>query len=77
MTSEVRTLTLITAAGASLLSTLMYGAGGLGVVEKPEQIPLDMAALREALHPIAQLVPNVELWMEPGPWCDNFCCSCI
>ncbi|HVT17139.1 MAG TPA: bifunctional aspartate kinase/diaminopimelate decarboxylase [Thermoanaerobaculia bacterium] len=40
--------------------------GGLGVPERPGQLPLDLAALDAGLRRCKQANPGVELWMEPG-----------
>ncbi|MDF1796948.1 MAG: bifunctional aspartate kinase/diaminopimelate decarboxylase [Coxiellaceae bacterium] len=40
--------------------------GGLGIVEKPGQTPLDIHALNKALKAIKVEKPQLQLWMEPG-----------
>jgi len=40
--------------------------GGLGIVERPGQRPLDVAALNESLKAIKTEYPDVALWLEPG-----------
>ncbi len=40
--------------------------GGLGVVEKPGQQPLDFKALDSALMAIKSRYPTLQLWLEPG-----------
>lgn len=41
--------------------------GGLGVVEKPQQVALDLQQLDESLSHLKQLIgDNIELWLEPG-----------
>lgn len=40
--------------------------GGLGVVERPGQAPLDIAAVEAALSKAREAFPELELWMEPG-----------
>lgn len=40
--------------------------GGLGVVEKPGQNPLDLKALDDALAKAKRAHPEYELWIEPG-----------
>ena len=40
--------------------------GGLGVVEKPGDEPLDTAAMDESLAGIARVFPGKQLWLEPG-----------
>ncbi|MDP2316808.1 MAG: bifunctional aspartate kinase/diaminopimelate decarboxylase [Pseudomonadota bacterium] len=40
--------------------------GGLGVPEKPDQSPLDLAALDAALARIRAAHPRFALWLEPG-----------
>lgn len=63
--SEVA-LFLISAAGHfPSVSTLDLG-GGLGVVEKPAQEPLDIATLELNLAKVKNACPKYELWIEPG-----------
>jgi diaminopimelate decarboxylase/aspartate kinase len=38
----------------------------LGVVEKPGQQPLDLAALNNALAAVKSRYPHLEFWLEPG-----------
>lgn len=40
--------------------------GGLGVPSRPEDLPLDLAALGAALDEVKQAYPQFRLWMEPG-----------
>ena len=40
--------------------------GGLGVVERSDQEPLDLAEVDASLLEIRQARPDLELWMEPG-----------
>ena len=40
--------------------------GGLGVVEKSGEQPLDLASLNDALSAVRAAFPNLEIWMEPG-----------
>lgn len=40
--------------------------GGLGVVERPDQRALNLAALDESLAEVRALRPDLELWLEPG-----------
>ncbi len=40
--------------------------GGLGIVEKPGQTPLDIVALNKALTATKAIRPDLKLWMEPG-----------
>ncbi len=40
--------------------------GGLGVVERSGQLPLDVAAVDESLIELRQALPDIELWIEPG-----------
>ena len=40
--------------------------GGLGVPSRPDDVPLDLAALGEALAEVKQAYPQFQLWMEPG-----------
>jgi len=40
--------------------------GGLGVPDRPSQVPLDLQAVDDSLAAFAQAHPDFELWMEPG-----------
>jgi diaminopimelate decarboxylase/aspartate kinase len=40
--------------------------GGLGVPSRPDETPLDLAALGEALAEVKHAYPQFALWMEPG-----------
>lgn len=40
--------------------------GGLGVVEKPGQHPLDLAALDASLLAVKTQHPHLQIWLEPG-----------
>jgi len=40
--------------------------GGLGIPEKPGQIPLDMQAVSDSLDAVKADFPELELWLEPG-----------
>jgi len=40
--------------------------GGLGVVEKPGQIELDLRQVSEELAQVKEVYPQLELWLEPG-----------
>lgn len=40
--------------------------GGLGIVERPGQRPLDVSAVNTSLKAIKASHPNVALWLEPG-----------
>lgn len=40
--------------------------GGLGVVEHPNDQPLDIIALDQYLAEIKAMKPNLEIWLEPG-----------
>lgn len=40
--------------------------GGLGIVEKPGQQPLDLTTLDNALKPFKAQYPHLEIWLEPG-----------
>jgi len=40
--------------------------GGLGVPEKPGQLPLDLAAVDASLGEVKAAHPDIELWLEPG-----------
>lgn len=40
--------------------------GGLGIVERPGQRPLDTVALNKSLQPMKQQFPQLQFWIEPG-----------
>ena len=40
--------------------------GGLGVVEKPSQAPLDLRAVDEIFAEVKRTYPQLEIWLEPG-----------
>jgi diaminopimelate decarboxylase/aspartate kinase len=40
--------------------------GGLGIVEKPSQQPLDLQALENSLKAVKLRYPSFEFWLEPG-----------
>jgi bifunctional diaminopimelate decarboxylase / aspartate kinase len=40
--------------------------GGLGVPEKPGQVPVDLAALQNVVDEIRAQSPKLQLWLEPG-----------
>src|SRR5690606_8247622 len=40
--------------------------GGLGIVEKPAQHPLDFVALDASLMAVKARYPQLDIWMEPG-----------
>ena len=40
--------------------------GGFAVPDKPEQLPLDLAAVEKSLLEVKKLYPQFELWIEPG-----------
>jgi diaminopimelate decarboxylase/aspartate kinase len=40
--------------------------GGLGIVEKPDQVPLDLQRMESALADVKRARPDIELWIEPG-----------
>jgi bifunctional diaminopimelate decarboxylase / aspartate kinase len=40
--------------------------GGLGVPEKPGQVPVDLAALQGIIDDIQQKFPQLGIWLEPG-----------
>jgi diaminopimelate decarboxylase/aspartate kinase len=40
--------------------------GGLGVPEKPGQVPVDLAALQSVLDDLRARWPNLGIWLEPG-----------
>lgn len=46
--------------------TILDIGGGLGVVEKPGQSPLDLQAVNETLKSIKAAYPQLQLWLEPG-----------
>jgi diaminopimelate decarboxylase/aspartate kinase len=47
------------------VTTINLG-GGLGIVDKPGQQPLDFAALDSALNAIKSRFPHLAFWLEPG-----------
>ena len=53
------------AEGFSRIETLDIG-GGLGVPSRPDESPLDLAALGESLAEVKRAYPQFALWMEPG-----------
>jgi diaminopimelate decarboxylase/aspartate kinase len=40
--------------------------GGLGVPEKPGQVPVDLAALQGVIDDLRARYPQLQLWIEPG-----------
>ena len=40
--------------------------GGLGVPERPGELPLDLGELDQALQVVRKAHPGVEIWLEPG-----------
>ena len=40
--------------------------GGLGVPERPGELPLDLDELNAALNTVLQTHPGIEMWLEPG-----------
>jgi diaminopimelate decarboxylase/aspartate kinase len=40
--------------------------GGLGVPEKPGQVPVDLAALQGVVDGLREQYPQLQLWIEPG-----------
>jgi diaminopimelate decarboxylase/aspartate kinase len=40
--------------------------GGLGVPEKPGQVPVDLAALQSVISELKAKFPQLQLWIEPG-----------
>ncbi len=57
---------IITEHFAGTVRTVDLG-GGLGVVEKPGQVPLDLAAFDASLASLKALLPEgCDLWLEPG-----------
>ncbi|MGN6518998.1 MAG: bifunctional aspartate kinase/diaminopimelate decarboxylase [Dokdonella sp.] len=53
------------AEGFSRIESLDIG-GGLGVPSRPDESPLDLAALGESLAEVKRAYPQFALWMEPG-----------
>ncbi len=53
------------AEGFSRIESLDIG-GGLGVPARPDEAPLDLAALGEALAEVKRAYPQFALWLEPG-----------
>lgn len=47
--------------------------GGLGVVDKPSQQPLDIQALDESLIAVKSRYPNLNFWLEPGRYFISEC----
>lgn len=47
-------------------ATILNCGGGLGIVEKPGQQPLDMKSLNDALLAIKAQYPDLKFWLEPG-----------
>jgi diaminopimelate decarboxylase/aspartate kinase len=47
------------------VSSLDLG-GGLGVPERPGELPLDLAELNNALEAVRKAQPGLEVWLEPG-----------
>ena len=46
--------------------TVINLGGGLGVVEKPGQKPLDLAVLNDSLKQVKSAFPQLQLWLQPG-----------
>jgi diaminopimelate decarboxylase/aspartate kinase len=46
--------------------TVIDLGGGLGVPEKPGQVPVDLAALQEVLDDVRARWPKPAVWLEPG-----------
>ncbi|HET7843459.1 MAG TPA: bifunctional aspartate kinase/diaminopimelate decarboxylase, partial [Xanthomonadales bacterium] len=40
--------------------------GGIGVPSRPDEMPLDLEALSDALADVKRVYPQYQLWMEPG-----------
>jgi diaminopimelate decarboxylase/aspartate kinase len=53
------------AEGFSRIESLDIG-GGLGVPARPDEAPLDLTALGEALGEVKRAYPQFRLWLEPG-----------
>jgi len=53
------------AEGMSRIESLDIG-GGLGVPARPDEAPLDLAALGDALAEVKRAYPQFRLWLEPG-----------
>jgi bifunctional diaminopimelate decarboxylase / aspartate kinase len=53
---------------AALFPTVKYldVGGGLGVVEKPSQLPLDLQAVDAIFADMKRANPKYEIWLEPG-----------
>lgn len=63
--AEVATVLAAAADGFDELEHLDLG-GGLGVPEKPGQMPLDLESLDRALGAVRAAHPGLQLWLEPG-----------
>jgi len=53
------------AEGFSRIESLDIG-GGLGVPSRPDEAPLDLAALADVLAEVKRAYPQFQLWLEPG-----------
>jgi diaminopimelate decarboxylase/aspartate kinase len=53
------------AEGFSRIESIDIG-GGLGVPARPDETPIDLAALGEALAEVKRAYPRFALWLEPG-----------
>jgi diaminopimelate decarboxylase/aspartate kinase len=57
---------LLEAAGLFPELRVLNVGGGLGVPERPEQLPLNLALLDSALAGVRSRAPGLQLWLEPG-----------
>ena len=64
----MRTATFLVAQAEALFPDVrvLDLGGGLGIVEKPGQEPLDMAAVARLLGEVKEAHPGFQLWLEPG-----------
>ena len=45
---------------------IIDAGGGLGVPERPGDVPLDMSIIDDSLEEVRKAYPQYQLWMEPG-----------
>ena len=62
---EIASVLLSVAAHFPTVKYLDVG-GGLGVVEKPSQLPLDLQAVDDIFADMKRANPKYEIWLEPG-----------
>ena len=62
---EIASVLLSVAAHFPSVKYLDVG-GGLGIVEKPSQLPLDLKAVDSIFADMKRANPNYEIWLEPG-----------